>query len=115
MNNAVFLNYLEKARHDFLTKKGLQFADFFKWDKFPLVVRANLEFKYPAKAGDNLLIKGKICDHTATSFTLQYEIVNTDNQKKILSAETFHVFVNNSNRPTRIPEEFQAKFIGSHS
>ncbi len=30
VNNAVFLNYLEKARCDFMTLKGLRFDDFFK-------------------------------------------------------------------------------------
>jgi YbgC/YbaW family acyl-CoA thioester hydrolase len=105
------LNYLEKARCDFLTLKGLQFNDFFKWRKYPLVVRARLEYKYPAMVDDQLLIKGWISHQTKTSFTLQYEITNQETGKLILTAETFHVFVNDSNRPARIPEEFREKFL----
>jgi len=111
VNNAVFLNYLEKARGDFMTLKGLRFDDFFKWHRYPLVVRASMEFKYPAKAGDKLLVKGVITKHTPASFTLQYEIINEENQKLVLTGETFHVFVDDNNRPSRIPEEFFEKFI----
>jgi acyl-CoA thioester hydrolase len=111
VNNAVFLNYLEKARCDFMTLKGLQFNDFFKWRKYPVVVRAHLEYKYPAAVGDRLLIKGWISQHTKASFTLQYEITNQHSGRLILTAETFHVFVDDNNRPTRIPEEFKNKFL----
>ena len=81
VNNAVFLNYLEKARGDFMTLKGLRFDDFFKWRRYPVVGRASMEFKYPAKAGDKLLVKGVITKHTAASFTLRYEVINEENQK----------------------------------
>ncbi|UCH93008.1 MAG: acyl-CoA thioesterase [Candidatus Aminicenantes bacterium] len=111
VNNAVFLNYLEKARCDFMILKGLHFSDFFKWHRYPLVVRARLEYKRPAAADDKLLIKGWISHHTKASFTLQYEITNQDTGQLILTGETFHVFVDDNNRPARIPEEFKNKFL----
>lgn len=110
-NNAVFLNYLEKARGDFMVARGMHFDDFFKWRKYPLVVRANLEFKRPAKAGDTLHITARITAHTQTSFTLQYEVHERDSGHLVLTAETFHVFVDDRNRPTRMPPEFHQNFI----
>lgn len=111
VNNAVYLNYLEKARNDFMATKGLHFQDFSKWQKFPVVMRATLEFKFPATAGDKLTIDGWFSDHTATSFTLTYRVTNSKSGKLVLLAETFHVFVNQRNRPIRIPEEFFKKFL----
>jgi YbgC/YbaW family acyl-CoA thioester hydrolase len=111
VNNAVFLNFLEKARCDFMELRGLEFKDFFKWKRYPVVVRAKLEYRYPAKAGDNLKIKGWISHHSAASFTLQYKIFNRESQQLILTGETFHVFVDDDNRPSRIPKEFYNKFI----
>ena len=112
VNNANFLNYLEAARCDFLLAKGLGFQDFHTWKRFPLVTKATLEYKFPAVSDDRLLIKGWVSKHTATSFTLQYEIINESNQKLVLLAETVHVFVNGeNNRPARIPEPFKNKFI----
>ncbi|MCP4213286.1 MAG: acyl-CoA thioesterase [bacterium] len=113
VNNSVFLNYLERARGDFLESKGLRFADFFRWQRYPIVARANLEFKMPAKAGDRLLVKGTLTARTATTFTLRYTITNMGNDKIVLTGETFHVFVDDNNRPSRIPEEFLEKFIDS--
>ena len=112
VNNAVFLNYLEKARCDFMILKGLHFNDFFKWHCYPVVVRAQLEFKHPAAADDELLIKGWISSRSHTSFTLQYEVSKRDTGKLILKGETFHVFVDDNNRPSRIPAEFAEKFLG---
>jgi acyl-CoA thioester hydrolase len=111
VNNAVFLNFLEQARGDFLNARGLNFNDFFKWERYPVVIKANLEFKYPASAQDRLEIKGWISHYSATSFTMQYEIVNKDTGRLILTGETVHVFIDNNNRPSRIPEEFFNAFI----
>ena len=111
VNNAVFLNYLEKARCDFMELKGMDFSDFFRWKRFPLVTKARLEFKRPALAGDRLKITGWISAHTQASFTLQYEIINQVTGHLILTGETLLVFVNDRNRPSRIPEEFFEKFI----
>lgn len=111
VNNAVFLNYLEKARCDFMRHKGLKFDDFFQWNKFPLVVRVNLEYKFPAKTDDVLDIEGWINSHTATSFTMQYKVTNRDSLRVVLTGETVHVFVDGNNRPCRIPEPFKIKFL----
>jgi acyl-CoA thioester hydrolase len=111
VNNAVYLNYLEKARNDFMLQKGLEFKNFAEWGKFPVVRRASVEFIHPATSGDRLLIEGWISSHTAASFTLSYIITNEDTSRKILTGETFHVFVDKRNRPTRIPPPFLKKFI----
>jgi len=111
VNNAIFLNYLEKARCDFMTQKGLHFNDFFKWHRYPLVIKASLEYKRPARADDHLLVIGWITAHTQTTFTLQYQIINEETEQLILKGETVHAFVDDSNRPARIPDEFFHGFI----
>lgn len=111
VNNSVFLNYLERARGDFLLSKELSFSDFARWDRFPIVIRAHLEYKAPAFADDKLLVKGRLSRVTATSFTMDYEIFNTADDRLLLTGQTVHVFVNKENRPSRIPREFSQKFI----
>lgn len=113
VNNAVYLQYLEKARNEFMLAKQLDFNRFFEWGRFPVVVRAQLEFKNPARANDRLEIIGWISSHTQTSFTLQYEIRQQTDGRIVLRAETGHVFVDGQNRPCRIPEEFKEKFLAS--
>ncbi len=111
VNNAVFLNYLERARGDYLLSKDLRFSDFKRWDRFPIVIRANLEYKAPAFADDEIVVKGRIAEVTAASFTMDYQVYNIENNRLLLTGQTVHVFVNKDNRPSRIPEEFSKKFI----
>lgn len=111
VNNAVFLQFLEKARNDFMLQKGLSFADFSRWGCFPVVTKATLIYKAPAYADDPLSIKGWITDWSQTSFTLRYEIIHQEKKQLLLIGETSHVFVNANNKPTRLPAQFFEKFI----
>lgn len=110
VNNAVFLNYLEFARGEFLRQKGLNFHDFFKWNAYPYVVKIVIEYKAPALIDDVIEISGQISHSTQTSFTLQKEIINANTAKLLAKAEVTMVFVNDKQRPTAIPEEFRKKF-----
>jgi len=111
VNNAVYLNYLEKARNDYMTQKGLNFKKFSEWGVFPVLSKSIIEYKYPAFADDNLIIYGYVHNYTAASFTLKYNIVNDNDEKLIATAETCHIIVNKKNKPSRIPDEFIEKFI----
>lgn len=111
VNNAVYMNYLEKARNEFLRQRGLLFHDFFKWGKFPVVSRAELKFRQPAKSDDKLMIQGRVMDSSVTSFRLGYEVRRIDSGLLILEAETVHVFVDGRGRPVKIPEIFREKFL----
>jgi len=111
VNNAVFLNYLEKARCDYLLSRDLNFNEFTLWGKYPVVIKATLIFKTPAFAHDKLLINGWIVDHTSTRFSMKYEIINTATKQLLCLGETDHVFINEQNKPTRIPEKFKKQFL----
>ena len=111
VNNATFLNYLEKARCTYLTRQGLSFNDFARWHRYPVVARASVEYKHPVTADDKIIISGWIKKHTAASYTMQYEIIKEDDHKLVLTGETFHVFVDQDNKITKIPDDFLDKFI----
>ncbi len=111
VNNAVYLNYLELARGEFLRQRGLSFTDFHRWKKYPYVIRVNIEYKSSSKYDDELEITGKITNQTFTSFTLEKEIFNLTTNKMAAKAAVVLAFVNEKQRPTRIPEEFKQKFL----
>ncbi|MFK7865104.1 MAG: acyl-CoA thioesterase [Pseudohongiellaceae bacterium] len=52
VNNAVYQNYLETVRHDFLLSRGVDFADLTARGIIVVVVRAELDFKKPLRPGD---------------------------------------------------------------
>lgn len=110
VNNAVFLNYLEFAREEFLRQKGLGFDSFKSWQTFPYVIKITIEYKSPAKSDDWLEIRGSIPRWTRTRFTMEKEIFNLTTNRLAARAEVVLAFVNERERPVAIPPEFREKF-----
>ena len=112
VNNAIYLNYLEYARGEYLLQRGLSLAHFKKWGAFPRVIGVKMEYKSPAFAEDVLTIEAEISRWKRTRATLYYRIVNETTGKLCALAETEMAFVNDSGRPVAIPEGFRRAFDG---
>lgn len=52
VNNAVYQNYLEHARHEFLLSKGVNFSEQSKQGVDLVIVRAEIDYKKPLTSGD---------------------------------------------------------------
>jgi len=109
-NNAVFLNYLEYARGQYLLQKGLSFNDFHRWGRYPYVVNVNITYKSPARIDDVLEIRGWISKVKPTRFTLSYQVHNKTSETISAVAELTMAFVNQDKRPVAIPQEFKRAF-----
>jgi len=60
VNNSVYLNYLEHARHEFLKSFGIDITKILDKDIFAVVARANLSFKTPLRSGDSFVVKIRV-------------------------------------------------------
>jgi acyl-CoA thioester hydrolase len=105
VNNAVYLNYLEEARLDFLRQLGVDFFAMAKEGVVPVVAKAAIEYKSPVRGNDVLIINGSIPKQGRTSLLMQYEIRSRNDGRLVALAETLLVFVNERGRPTAIPEK----------
>ncbi len=56
VNNAVYQNYLEHARHEFLNSRGLDFAELTALGVIIVVIRAELDYKLPLKPRDDFSV-----------------------------------------------------------
>ncbi len=115
VNNAVYFNYLEYARMEYLLQRGLSFTDFAKWDRIPYVTRAEIQYKSSARVHDVLEIRGTISQWKRVSFVIQYEILNRTTQKIAATADMKFVFVNKSEKMMPIPNEFKKALNGFSS
>ena len=111
VNNATYLNYLEFARGEYLLQRGLSLVHFKKWNAFPRIIRAVINYKSPALAEDVLIIKCEISHWKKTRAMLTYSIFNRTTGKLCAEAETEMVFVNNQGKPVKVPEGFRNAFI----
>jgi acyl-CoA thioester hydrolase len=57
VNNAVYQNYLEHTRHEFLSANGIDFIKLHTQGIDPVVARIDIQFKTPLKGGDEFICK----------------------------------------------------------
>jgi len=57
VNNAVYQNYLEHTRHEFLAANGVDFIDLHNKGIDPVVARIDIQYKTPLRGGDEFVCK----------------------------------------------------------
>ena len=111
VNNANYFNYLEFARGEYLLQRGLSLLHFKKWNAFPRIISAGINYRSPAFAENVLIIECEIYNWKKTRATLKYTITNQTTGKLCAEAETEMIFVNDHGKPVKVPEGFRNAFI----
>ena len=111
VNNAVYLQYCERARNDYMLQRGLKFDDFRAWDAGPVLFRAVLDYRRPAVVDDELRVLGEITSSGRTRFRIIHRVERVADQAEICTATLEFAFVRlTSGRPCRVPLPFLAAF-----
>ena len=85
VNNSVYLNYLEHARHEFIKAMGLDFQGLYKAGVFVVVVHADLSYKMPLRSGDTFTVKLRI-EHTGIRYIFNQDIYRFPDNKLCMKA-----------------------------
>jgi acyl-CoA thioester hydrolase len=119
VNNAVYLTYLEQARLaqwralcGFGVAEGPTDRRSARVPTIPGVIlaRAEVDFRVPVRYGDVLDVKIGLAAVGRTSFTYEYEIVDT-HARVVATARSVQVMYDYSaNRPVPIPEDIRGRF-----
>ena len=100
---ANYLKYLERARTEALTTIGLsnlQIKE--KFGALIIVKSCNIEYKKSAHLEDELSIRSFVKSVTKTSFFMNQFI--TKDEFSIVEAQVHLVFVNEKNKPIKVPD-----------
>ncbi len=100
VNNAVYLNYLEHARHAFLKQKGYTFATFIQQGIQLVVIRVEADYLSPLRSGDAFQVTAKIERISKLRFVFSQDIVRVQDQKPIMKAKVFCTSLNGAGKPT---------------
>lgn len=100
VNNAVYQNYLEHARHEFLTHKGISFADLAREGTHLVVVRAELDYKRPLRSGDRFYVGLNFSMMDRVRFVFEQNIHRTENDELCLSGRVTGTGMNDRGRPS---------------
>jgi YbgC/YbaW family acyl-CoA thioester hydrolase len=106
VNNAVYLQYLEYARGEFLRQQGLSFADFAAWNTFPYVIHVDITYKSSCRAHDEIKVVGWISKWSKAGFVMDYEMHNCSSGRLCVEAQIRFAFVNDQEKIVPVPEEF---------
>ena len=104
VNNAVYQNYLEHCRHQFLLSLGIDFNRLTQKKTFLVVVRAELDYKTPLRGGDAFWIGLNLERVSPLRFAFLQDIFRLPDQKHVLSARTTGTALNEKGRPFLPPE-----------
>jgi YbgC/YbaW family acyl-CoA thioester hydrolase len=115
VNHAVFLNYLEAARGEFLQQCGLGFADFEAWGAFPVVRRAELNYRAPLLADQEIGVTGRFEPLRRTGFRVTQSIRRIEDGVISLDAVIDLVFIDRRGRPLAVPDLFRDGLLAGPS
>ena len=112
VNNAIYQNYLEHCRHEFLIASGIDFNRLTREKVFLVVVRAELDYKTPLRGGDAFWIGLNLERLSPLRFVFVQDVYRQRDQRLVLSARTTGTALNEKGRPF-LPPLLENLFIRS--
>jgi len=106
VNNAVYQNYLEHARHLFLKEHDIDFIALSKRGINLVVIRAELDYLHPLRTGERFTVALNLGRVSRIRFAFQQDIYRLPDDKPILKARIFWTAVNEAGRPF-FPKELE--------
>ena len=100
VNNAVYQNYLEHARHEFLKSIGIDFAEYSRNGINLVVVRAEIDYRQPLQSGDTFRIGVRMERESRLKFAFVQEIQRLADKQRALQAKIIGTAIGSNGRPT---------------
>lgn len=103
VNNSVYQNYLEHARHEFLISKHIDFAALHEQNIDLVVSRIEIDYKSPLKSQDRFVVKLQAKKEGHLRIVFNQWIERIPNNTRIINAKITAVCLKNG-RPVK-PED----------
>lgn len=111
VNNSVYQNYLEHARHEFLHDVGIDFAQLCKDGIDAVVTKVELNYKFPLMPRDEFVVKLGMHKQGRVRFVFDQAIYRKSDEKLILEGQVTGVLTSNGRpiQPNIFDEVFASK------
>ena len=111
VNNAVYQNYLEHCRHEFLNEIGLKFEQLCRDGIDAVVTRIEIDYKLSLKSRDEFIVKLGMYKQGRVRFIFDQAIFRKSDGKQVLEAQVTGVLTRNGRpiAPALFDEVFTSK------
>lgn len=99
VNNAVYQNYLEHARHEFLLANNINFAALTNAGIHLMLARIELDFKDSLKPADEFYITVEMEKESRIKYAFIQKIYRSTDDKLMLKGKAIGVALNEKGRP----------------
>ncbi|MGY8871379.1 MAG: acyl-CoA thioesterase [Pseudomonadales bacterium] len=104
VNNGVYFNYLEHARHEFLLANSVDFAALAEQSIHLVVIRSEMDYKASLKSGDEYVVSVAVERLSKVKFGFRQQVVRSSDQKLCVNALVVGTALNERGRPYLSPE-----------
>ena len=95
VNNSVYQNYLEHCRHKFLNTADLDFAQLHNEGIDAVVIRAELDYKFSLRPGDDFVVQLKMAMQGRLRIIFHQEVIRKADEKLMVKAKITAVLTKN--------------------
>jgi len=99
VNNAVYQNYLEHARHEYLHNLGIDFAALTEAGIHLVVVRVELDYRSSLRPNDEFTVTTHMERGSKVRFVFYQEIIRSSDNKPVMNAKVIGTALNDQGRP----------------
>ena len=104
VNNGVYFNYLEHARHEFLLAEGIDFAELTAAKIHLVVIRSEMDYKQSLTSGDCFSVSVLVERVSKVKFGFRQQVIRDIDGKIVLEALVIGTALNERGRPFVLPE-----------
>ena len=98
VNNAVYQNYLEHARHAFLASRGISLTHLLEEKFRPVITRIDLEYLIPLQSGDSFSVQLWLTRLTRVKFQFFQQIQKIPSMQSTTRAHVIGTFLGPNDR-----------------
>ena len=102
VNNAVYQNYLEHARHAFLASRGISLTQLLEEKFRPVITRIDLEYLLPLQSGDSFSVQLWLTRLTRVKFQFFQQIQKIPSMQSTTRAHVIGTFLGPNDRPVML-------------
>lgn len=111
VNNAVYQNYLEHARHEYLKSIGIDFAALAAQGINLVVTRAEIDYRFSLTSGDRFVVEVRPERISKVRIGFRQDIYRLPDRREVIRALVIGTALNVKGRP-QMPEELDEAIGG---